>query len=184
MPYPDLDPRAFPAEKDQIVYDEFIRKLAIFTSWLVGQSYALTFFGTDFGVDPLTIEDLQIALLNHHGIPSSQYSVNHSVKTHDLLATMSRMDYVVTCRFHGVVFAHLLNKPVLAIAHHPKVRDLMTDLELPSYCVDIRDFDPKLLAEKFASMAINAEEIKSRMAASLTRNRQRLRGQFDELFRY
>jgi polysaccharide pyruvyl transferase WcaK-like protein len=184
MPYPDFDPRAFPAEKDQIVYDEFIRKLAIFTSWLVGQSYTLTFFGTDFSVDPLTVEDLQIALLNHHGIPSSQYRVNHSVKTHDLLATMSRMDYVVTCRFHGVVFAHLLNKPVLAIAHHPKVMDLMTDLELPSYCVDIRDFDPKLLAEKFASMAINAEEIKSRMAASLTRNRQRLRGQFDELFRY
>jgi polysaccharide pyruvyl transferase WcaK-like protein len=53
--------------------------------------------------------------------------------THDLLATMSGMDYVITCRFHGVVFAHLLNKPVLAIAHHPKVVDLMTDLELSSY---------------------------------------------------
>jgi polysaccharide pyruvyl transferase WcaK-like protein len=94
------------------------------------------------------------------------------------------MDYVVTCRFHGVVFAHLLNKPVLAIAHHPKVMDLMTDLELSNYCVDIRDFDPKLLAERFASMIINAEEIRSRMATSLTRNRQRLRSQFDELFRY
>jgi polysaccharide pyruvyl transferase WcaK-like protein len=184
MPYPDLDPRAFPAEKDQIVYDEFIRKLAIFASWLVGQSYALAFFGTDIGVDPLPIEDIRMALFSHHGIPSSQYSVNHSVKTHDLLATMSTMNYVVTCRFHGVVFAHLLNKPVLAIAHHQKVMDLMTDLGLSSYCVDIRDFDPKLLAEKFASMAINAEEIKSRMAASLTRNRQQLRSQFDELFRY
>jgi rRNA processing protein Krr1/Pno1 len=50
--------------------------------------------------------------------------------------------------------------------------------------VDIQDFDPKLLAERFALMVINAEEIKSSMAASLTRNRQRLRGQFDELFRY
>jgi polysaccharide pyruvyl transferase WcaK-like protein len=185
MPYPDPDPRGYQAEKDQIFYDEFIRKLAIFASWLVDQSYGLTIFGTDIGVDPLAIEDVQTALLSHHGIPSSQYSVSHSVRsTRDLLATMSGMDYVVTCRFHGVVFAHLLNKPVLAIAHHPKVMDLMTDLELSSYCVDIRDFDLKLLAEKFASMVINAEEIKSRMAASLTRNRQRLRSQFDELFRY
>jgi hypothetical protein len=32
-------------------------------------------------------------------------------------------------------------------------------------------------------MVINAEEIKSRMAASLMRNRQLLRSQFDELFR-
>jgi polysaccharide pyruvyl transferase WcaK-like protein len=82
------------------------------------------------------------------------------------------------------VFAHLLNKPVLAIAHHPKVTDAMTELELSNYCMDIRDFDPKLLAERFASMVNNAEDIKSRMAASLTRNRQRLRSQFDELFRY
>ena len=184
MPYPG--PRdEYLAEKDHIVYDEFIRELAIFASWLVGQSYALTFFGTDIGVDPLAIEDLQMVLLSHHGIASSQYSVNHSVKSaHDLLATMSGMDYVVTCRFHGVVFAHLLNKPVLAIAHHPKVMDLMTDLELSSYCVDIRNFDLKLLAERFASMVNDAEEIKSRMAASLARNRQRLKSQFDELFRY
>ncbi len=94
------------------------------------------------------------------------------------------MDYVVTCRFHGVIFAHLLNKPVLAIAHHPKVRDLMADLELSSYCVDIRKFDLKLLAEKFASMIANADDIKRRMAASLARNRLQLKSQFDELFQY
>jgi len=185
MPYPDPDPRGYRAEKDQIVYAELIRKLATFASWLAGQSYGLAIFGTDIGVDPLAIEDLQVALRSHHGIPSSQYGVSHSIKsTQDLLATMSEMDYVVTCRFHGVVFAHLLNKPVLAIAHHPKVTDLMTELELSSYCVDIRNFDLKQLTERFASMVNNAEEIKSRMAASLTINRERLRSQFDELFRY
>jgi polysaccharide pyruvyl transferase WcaK-like protein len=181
MRYPD--PSEYPAEKDQIVYDQLIQKLAIFASWLVGQSYELTIFGTDIGVDPLAIEDLQMALLNSHGVTSSQYSISHHAKSvHALLATMSGMDYVVTCRFHGVVFAHLLNKPVLAIAHHPKVTDLMADLEMSRYCVDIRDFDPKLVAERFASMVINAEEIRSRLAASLMRNRQKLRSQFDELF--
>jgi polysaccharide pyruvyl transferase WcaK-like protein len=131
MPYPDPDPRGYSAEKDQIVYDAFIGKLASFASWLVSRSYALTLFAADIGVDPLAIKDLQKTLLSCHGIPSSQYGVNHSVKSvQDLLATMSGMDYVVTSRFHGVVFAHLLNKPVLAIAHHRKVIDLMTDLEL------------------------------------------------------
>jgi polysaccharide pyruvyl transferase WcaK-like protein len=182
MPFPDPDPRGR-AENDQIFYDEFIRKLALFASWLIDQSYAITFFGTDIGVDPLAVEDLQMALLSRHGIASSQYSVRDSIKsTHNLLATMSEMDYVITCRFHGVVFAHLVNKPVLAIAHHPKVTDLMTDLELSNYCVDIGGFDLKLLTERFSSMVINAEEIKTCMAGSLTRNRQRLRSQFDGLF--
>jgi polysaccharide pyruvyl transferase WcaK-like protein len=182
MPYPGS--REHLAEKDRVIYREFMLKLANFAAWLAGQSYALTFFGTDVGVDPAAIEDLQTDLLNYHGVYLSQYSVNRVKTVHDLLATMFMMDYVVTCRFHGVVFAHLLNKPVLAIAHHPKVKDLMTDLELSSYCVDIRNFDVKVLADKFASMVINAEEIKSRMAAMLARKRQRLKSQFDELFQY
>ena len=179
MPYPDPDPNGCLTEKDQIVYDALIRKLAGFAAWLVSGSHGLAFFGTDFGVDPPAIRDLQRALSDHHGISG----VDHPVRSvQGLLATISGMDYVVTCRFHGVVFAHLLKKPVLAIAHHPKVVDLMADLELSSYCVDIRDFDTNLLAEKFASMVANAEEIKSRMAVSLIRNRQRLGNQFDHLF--
>jgi polysaccharide pyruvyl transferase WcaK-like protein len=181
MPYPV--PRVHAAEKDQIVYDAFIGKLAGFASRLLDRSYALKVFGTDTGVDPVAIKDFEAALANHLDIPLSRYSVSHSVvSVHDLLATMAGMDFVVTCRFHGVIFAHLLNKPVLAIAHHPKVRDLMTDLGLSSYCVDIRDFDLNLLADRFASMIANAEEIKSRMAASLARNRQQLTNQFDGLF--
>ena len=59
MPYPDPDPRGYQAEKNQIVYDVFIGKLASFASWLVSQSYTLTLFGTDIGVDPGAIKDLQ-----------------------------------------------------------------------------------------------------------------------------
>jgi polysaccharide pyruvyl transferase WcaK-like protein len=181
LPYPG--PRMHAAEEDQIVYDAFIGKLAGFASWLLGQSYALSVFGTDTGVDPVAVKDFQTVLANQLGVSPAQYTVNHSVRSvHDLLATMARMDFVVTCRFHGVIFAHLLNKPVLAIAHHPKVSDLMAELGLSSYCVDIRNFDSDLLADRFASMIANAEDIKSRMAVILTKNRQRLANQFDELF--
>jgi len=126
---------------------------------------------------------LQMVLVSDHGITAAQYSVHLSINSvSDLLSGMSGMDYVVTCRFHGVVFAHLLNKPVLAIAHHRKVVDLMADLELESYCLNIQDLDVNLLTEKFASMVDNAEDIKRRMAASLIRNRWKINSQFDELF--
>ena len=46
-------------------------------------------------------------------------------------------------------------KPVLAISPHPKVAELMADLELSNYCVDARDFDASALADKFASMVAN-----------------------------
>jgi polysaccharide pyruvyl transferase WcaK-like protein len=181
MPYPD--PRLHIAEKDQVVYDAFIGKLASFASWLLDRSYALRVFGTDTGVDPVAIKDFEAALAHQRDIPPSRYSVSQSiVSVHDLLATMAGMDFVFTCRFHGVIFAHLLNKPVLAIAHHPKVMDLMANLGLSNYCVDIRDFDLNLLQDKFAAMVANADEIKSRMDASLIKNRQLLAAQFDGLF--
>jgi polysaccharide pyruvyl transferase WcaK-like protein len=184
MLYPDPKPGGYLTESDQILYDAFILKLANFGAWLASRSYELALFSTDFGVDPLAIKDVQRTLLRDHGISAPQCRIDESIQSvRDLLAATSGIDYVVTCRFHGVVFAHLLNKPVLAIAHHPKVAQLMTDLQLSSYCVDIRDFDADLLADKFTSMVINAEDIKSRMAASLTSKKQQLRRQFDELFR-
>jgi polysaccharide pyruvyl transferase WcaK-like protein len=183
MRYPDPDPTGYSAERNQLVYEAFMGKLASFASWLVSRSYALALFSTDIGVDPQAIEDLQRTLLSNHGIPLPLSGVNHSTSVRDLLAAMSGMDYVVTCRFHGVILAHLLNKPVLAIAHHPKVTELMADLELSEYCVDIKDFSANLLADRFASMVNNTEEIKNRMAAKLAGNRQLLRNQFDELFR-
>ena len=180
MPYPYPDPSA---EKDQIVYEKFIRKLANFASWLVDQSYALTFFGTDIGVDPLAIENLQMALLSYHGIPSSQYTVNRSVNSpHDLLATMSRMDFIITCRFHGVVFAHLMNIPLIAISHHPKVATLMNDLGLAEYCLDIDAFDLELLTATFTRMVTNKDSIKARLREKAALYNNALTTQFNQLF--
>ncbi len=69
------------------------------------RSMAASGRGADIGVESLVIKDPQNILQNGHGRPMSQYAVNHTVKSaRDLLATMSRMDYVVSCRFNGVIF--------------------------------------------------------------------------------
>lgn len=184
MRYPDPEPGGYLSERNQIVYDAFIGKLARFAAWLVSRSHTLSLFGTDFGVDPQAIERLQSILSQRHRVLLQAPNLHQSVNTvRGLLTAMSGMDYVVTSRFHGVVFAHLLNKPVLAIAPHPKVVELMNDLDLSSYCVDIKDFDSTLLADRFSSMVANAADIRTRMAASLTRRRLQLGEQFDELFR-
>ncbi|HXJ84993.1 MAG TPA: polysaccharide pyruvyl transferase family protein, partial [Candidatus Methylomirabilis sp.] len=175
-PMPYCDPRAFP-DKDQIVYDEFIRKLGRFGSRLVESGYRVALFGSDIGVDPLAIADLHDAIRTEGGhVAGSPALANESVSSlEELLARMSLMDYVVTCRFHGVVFAHLLNKPVLAISHHPKVAALMSDIGLGEYCMDIRTFDPETLTETFAAVVRDADEIRRRMASTLTGYRAKLR---------
>jgi len=179
MPYPFCDPREHPSDL-QVIYEDFITKLGIFASSLFRHSYSLELFGSDTGADPSAIQDLRTVLRNRHNISTPQYEPVDSVR--DLLFRMSGMDYIVTCRFHGIVFAHILNKPVLAISHHPKVANLMNALGLSKYCVDIRTFDPIQLTDIFASLVKDTEEVKSRMVATLANYRSQLAIQFDDLF--
>jgi polysaccharide pyruvyl transferase WcaK-like protein len=76
----------------------------------------------------------------------------------------------------------LLNKPVVAISHHPKVATLMSDMGLAKYCVDIRSFDLNLLTATFTAAVINSAEIKDRMAERLECYRRESALQFDQLF--
>jgi polysaccharide pyruvyl transferase WcaK-like protein len=179
MPYPFCDPREH-LSNHQEIYEDFLGKLAIFALALVRQSYSLELFGSDTGADPSAIEDFRTVLQIRHNLSVAQFKPVQSVG--ELLAEMSAMDFVVTCRFHGVVFAHLLNKPVLAISHHPKVANLMHALGLSQYCVDIQKFDPVQLTDTFTSLARNADEVKSQMAAKLAAYQSELAAQFDGLF--
>ena len=93
----------------------------------------------------------------------------------ELLARMTAMDYIVTCRFHGVVLAHLLNKPVLAIAHHPKVTYLMSALGLSKYCLEMDTAVPDQLMQTFDSLVSDADLIRASMAARSRRPPSRTR---------
>jgi polysaccharide pyruvyl transferase WcaK-like protein len=179
MPYPFCDPREHPSDH-QAIYEDLIAKMAIFASSVVKHSYSLKLFGSDTGADPSAIEDMRRVLRNSHNISTPQYEPAETVR--ELLSTMATMDYVVTCRFHGVVFAHILNKPVLAIAHHPKVTNLMNSLGLSRYCVDIQTFDPIRFTDTFASLVCDSERVKSKMQTNLAVYKSQLAIQFDDLF--
>jgi polysaccharide pyruvyl transferase WcaK-like protein len=176
------DPRVY-WDKDQAVYDYFIRNLALFGSWLIRSQYSLALFSTDIWFDAQTIEDLKLTLSNCIDPACSQRIKHEPILTIEQLFTqISSMDYVVTCRFHGVIFAHLLNKPVLALSHHHKVAALMQDIGLSEYCVDIRNFDLDLLTAKFKSLVSNSDRVKRLLAETQVCYKQALRVQFDGLF--
>ena len=60
------DPRIY-WEKNQNVYDSFIRELAAFGSWLVRNQQSLVLFSTDIWFDSQAIEDLKAAMTKETG---------------------------------------------------------------------------------------------------------------------
>lgn len=179
MPYPFCDPHEI-ASGHQQIYEDCIGKFAAFASRLTELSFNIELFGSDVGVDPRAIEDVRIQLLERYKIRLASYRPDGAL--HEFLSRAVNLDYVITCRFHGVVLAHLLNKPVIALAHHPKVTAAMADLGLSEYCFDIANFSANQLTDAFDSMVSRNVEIKKRMEASLKGFRAQLSAQFDELF--
>ena len=175
------DPRVF-WDKNQDAYDAYIRKLALFGSWLTQRHHHLTVFSTEMSFDSGAIEDLMLMLRKDNTISLPAITHKPVDGIEGLLGAMTSMDYVATCRYHGVIFAHLLNIPILAIAHHHKVATLMNDLGLSEYCVDIRAFDSDLLANTFVRIVKNRDDIKARMAYKAAHYRAVLSTQFDQLF--
>lgn len=164
-------------------YDSLISSLAALGSRLLADQGRITLFCTDIGVDPPSVHDLQRALRESSWLPTDDLvDVAVPQTTTDLIRSMSSMDYVITCRFHGVVFAHLLNIPVIALSHHSKVTTLMNDLGLSRYCLDIRTITPDTLTERFLELAANADWIKSRMSSTYSSYKDTLERQFNNLF--
>jgi polysaccharide pyruvyl transferase WcaK-like protein len=184
-PMPFCDPRSVYPEKDQRVYDNFIHMLGSFGAWLVENNYELELWCSDIGIDPPAIEDLRTNICAQIAGSDHDCLAIPTIKTiEDLLQVMRSLDYVITCRFHGVVLAHMLNIPVIAISHHPKIDTLMNDLGLAEYCLDIHVADGSALKAAFVSMVANRERIQTQMAERSALYRQKLGSQFDEIIGY
>jgi polysaccharide pyruvyl transferase WcaK-like protein len=161
-------------------YSHIIQQLGHFGAWLARAQHDLQLFSTELSCDSQPIADLQMAIRSE--CPSSRITCPNIDGIDALLLRMSSMDYVVTCRFHGVVFAHLLNIPVLAISHHPKVAALMKDIGLSDYCLDIDLFNVDQLIRTFNQLVANAPAIKDIMAERAAQYRGELDRQFASLF--
>ena len=175
------DPRRYWI-KDQDAYERFVGKLVAFGASLDGD-YRLALFSTDIWFDAQTLEKVDTALRASPYTDPIGPPVRPPIASLDaLLAEMAAMDFIITCRFHGVIFAHLMNIPVIALSHHPKVTTLMTDLGLAEYCLDIDTFDSDQLRATFNRMVADQTRIKACLAEKATLYRHKLNRQFDQLF--
>jgi polysaccharide pyruvyl transferase WcaK-like protein len=168
--------------QDGAAYKSYVDKLTRFSLWLLDQNYDVELFTTDVGVDRYAIDDLKNRVV---GSTSSALSCRVTCRAasslEELLFQMSRFDVVVTCKFHGVVFSHLLEKPVVALSYMPKIDYLMRAVGQGRYCLDIEHFDVKALIAAFESLVCNANDLTcvSRQAAATYR--VKLQAEFDNL---
>jgi polysaccharide pyruvyl transferase WcaK-like protein len=185
------DPRIWP-RKEQKVYGAYLDKLTRFSVWLLEQGYRLKIFPTSPGVDKYAIADLQRRLLERSGKRGSMAQgcdkLDERViavlceSVEEVLREISGCDFVVTSKYHGVIFSHLLRKPVIALGYHGKVEAAMRGAGQDRFYADIEEFENEWLVDAFRSMVRSRDDLHSQEASATAAFAEILRRQFDELF--
>ncbi len=176
------DPRRWP-RKDEAVYSKYLEKLTGFSTWILDQNYDLEIFTSDILTDILAIQDLKAMLVGVVSPDQTSRLTFRALPTlKELFSQINSFDCVITSKFHGVIFSHLANKPVIALSYMHKIDDLMRTLGHGRYCLDIEHFELHELIDAFKSMMNEREHLATLFRSISATYSDALRAHFDEVF--
>ncbi len=169
------------AESGEPVYRHYLDTLAHFVAGLLERKYAVRLLIGDLSYDRRVKGDL-VRILQDRGVALAEGQiVDEPVHSLDQLwAQLARTDVVVATRFHNILLALMLGKPVIALSYHQKIRSLMSAVGLEEYCQDIEGLDAQRLMEQFLALDANAASV----TASVRRKAAECRAALDEQYRH
>jgi len=177
------DPRVWP-KKDVSSYDAYLEKITCFAHWLLAEGYNLRIFTTDINVDRYAIADLKAKL---HSKSLALERVDEIFPTpgttvKDVLRQMAGYDVIVTSKFHGIIFSHVLGKPVISLSYHRKMDFAMRAVGHSRFSADVAHFRCEWLIDAFCALIDDGRRIQSECAKAVETNAATLSRQFDGLF--
>jgi polysaccharide pyruvyl transferase WcaK-like protein len=160
----------------------YFEQLIVFVKWLLAQNYDIRLLIGDLCDEPVTTEFK--ALLKHHleGIGEDRIIDEPVRSVADLLAQIAQTDTVVATRFHNVLLALVLNKPVISISFHQKCTSLMHSMELQEYCQDIQHLNSDRLIEQFCQLQKNMGGVRRMISRKVAACRRELDEQYNLIF--
>lgn len=164
-------------------YALYIENLALFTERLLACGYDIRLLIGDLGDRSVTRE---FKNLLRERIPAGcdgRVIDEPACSAEELLTQLTECDFVVATRFHNVLLALLLNKPVISISFHQKCTSLMSAMGLSEYCQDIKELNADQLMEQFREMEVNAGKLKRLIKRKTEESAKALDEQYDFILR-
>lgn len=160
------------------VYRKYLENLVEFAEWLLAHDYSIRLIIGEVS-DRTATEEFKSLLKTSLGTYEDNcVSDQPAASAEQLLSQIAATDIVVATRFHNVLFALLLNKPVISISFHHKCASLMAEMGLSEYCHDLNHMNAGRLIEQFQDLQKNAEKLK----AAIRQKVEQLRKALDEQY--
>ena len=161
-------------------YRDYLEKMASFVMWLLEHDYAVRVIIGDLTYDEAVVFDLR-EVLREKGVSryGDRFVDQPAASVEEVMRQIGEVEVVVGSRFHNVLLALLLGKPVVSIAYNEKNDALMGQMGLSAYCQSIDRLDLGRLIEQFTDIRANADSLR----VAIRRKAAAYRGQLDEQYR-
>jgi polysaccharide pyruvyl transferase WcaK-like protein len=175
------DPRSWP-EEDAAKYARHVDSVAALVTRLARAGHPVVLFTSD-SPDKLAVDDV---LARVHGTldaaDRARISTPETGDLPELIRVLRGVDLVVAARLHGVLLAHVVGRPVLAISHERKVATAMADMNHDEFCFAIDAFDAEAGWQRFLQLARRRAEVAADVRAKVAAFRARVEAQYDQIF--
>jgi polysaccharide pyruvyl transferase WcaK-like protein len=165
------------------IYAEYLGKLEQVVTSLLEQGYTVRLLIGNRGGDLRVIRDLRSALERRGRAAVQDRLIATTMTTYvDVMREISACDLVVATRFHNVLKALKLGRPVVSIGYAAKNDELMREMGLGSYCHGIESFDAAAVLGHVRELAAMPQAPVETMTRKTAEYRAVLERQFDDLF--
>jgi polysaccharide pyruvyl transferase WcaK-like protein len=179
MPYAGKYSLATPSDA---IYQEYLESLVAFARWLLAHDYDIRLVIGEVDDRIASNEFKSLLKASFEAYDEDRIMDQPALSVEQLLPQIAEADIVVATRFHNVLLALLLNKPVVAISFHHKCASLMSEMGLGEYCHDINHMNARRLIEQFQNAEKNAEKLKPAIGVKVEQSRKALDEQYSLIF--
>jgi polysaccharide pyruvyl transferase WcaK-like protein len=170
------------SEHGEGIYREYVETLASFVTWLLEHKYTVRLLIGDAAYDTRAMDDLRASLGKRGVNERLGLGAQPIASEAEVLSELAATDVVVASRFHNVLLALMLDKPVIAISYHEKIDALMAGFGLGPYCQDIERIDLDRLIRQLAALENDAAILTPRIRQTAEAYRRVLDDQYERIF--
>jgi len=180
--FPYKDWRYWPIP-EAAAYATYIEKISEIALWLLGHGYRVRLFPTQLRADPRVIADVLDKLTPRLTTAEAEALEVVAIATaQDLAREIREMDVIVATRFHAIVIAMLMGKPVLGLCNESKMTDLMADLGQGAYALSLDELDVPRTIARFMDLEANRGRVIADVTERVRQARQALEAQVEAVF--
>jgi polysaccharide pyruvyl transferase WcaK-like protein len=134
------------------IHRTYLNKLLTFTLWLLGQGYRVRLLTGDNGDRDAVGALAALVRAALPGLPPERLCAEPTSDLHELMEQIAGTGIVVATRFHNVVAALKLARPVVSIGYASKNDALLADMGLAGFCQHIEELDVDRLIAQFTTL--------------------------------